>query len=221
MPTNLFTDYSQGENRVTATFLAVLERLSLPNIDRILGALLDTDFRLAAFENQPKGKKSTPDAKIGTGHAIWVETKVKLGTVRRDQIKKHLESVSAGGKLLLLTPDDNEPSWLDGLNKCVEGKEVVWSNFVTLAGAIEEILKDEEDPPSEREAFLLREFVSMLHEDGLLDPPGVLVVAARDAWPMYKHSTPQRVHIPSSYIPAFQPYSVLCRRCNPAACAQD
>ena len=76
MTTPLFSTYRQGENRITATLLAVLQRLSLPNIDRILQALLeDTAFSLVTFDNQPKGKESTPDARIGTGSAIWVETK--------------------------------------------------------------------------------------------------------------------------------------------------
>ena len=40
MTTPLFSTYRQGENRVTASFLAVLERLSLPNMDRILQDLV-------------------------------------------------------------------------------------------------------------------------------------------------------------------------------------
>ena len=187
MPTNLFTDYSQGENRVTATFLAVLERLSLPNIGHILGALIGNDtFSLAAFQNQPQGKKSTPDAKISTGHAIWVETKVKRGTARREQIKKHLESVSAGEKLLLLTPDGDKPAWIDDLNKCIGDKEVVWSDFIALAGAVGEILDDKNEPPSEREAFLLREFVQMMDDKGLLVKDRVMVRAGGFGWPYYE-----------------------------------
>ena len=65
---------------------------------------------------------------------------------------------------------------------------MVWSNFNTLAGAIGEILEDDEEPPSEKEAFLLREFLTMIREDGLLAPsgPNVVVVGASSAWPMYK-----------------------------------
>ena len=59
MTTNLFSTYRQGENRVTATFLAVLQRLSLPNIDRILGALFgETSFSLVSFDNQPRMKET-------------------------------------------------------------------------------------------------------------------------------------------------------------------
>ena len=70
MTTPLFSTYRQGENRITATFLTVLQRLSLPNIDHILRRLLGKDedsFSLVSFENQVHGKESVPDAKIGTG----------------------------------------------------------------------------------------------------------------------------------------------------------
>ena len=181
MTTNLFSTYRQGENRVTSTLMAVLQRLSLPNIDRILQALLeDSAFSLVTFNNQPKGKKSTPDARIGTGQAIWIETKTARNSVRNNQIASHLDSLRTGENLLLLTPDDKTPAKLDS--------RVTWSNFKTLAGAVEEILGDADEPPSEKEAFLLREFVSMLREDGLLHSaePRVMVLGARFAWPMYE-----------------------------------
>ncbi len=204
MTTPLFSTYRQGENRVTATFLAVLQRLSLPNIDQILGALSgETSFSLVSFENQPAGQGSRPDAKIGTGPAIWIETKTTRNAVRLCQIEKHLASLSDDEYLLLLTPDDDEPKDLpDG---------VVWSNFRTLAEAIEKILEDEEEPPSEREAFLLRELVRMFRNDGLIDTAEdtaesrVLVIAARSAWPAYQRysvywTNAHRSFRPSSHL---------------------
>ena len=180
MTTPLFSTYRQGENRITATLLAVLQRLSLPNIDLILQALLeDTAFGLVTFDNQPKGKESVPDARIGTGSAIWIETKRERNKVSIDQVKSHLKSLRPHENLLLLTPDDQAPEGLDD--------RVAWSNFRTLAGAVEHILGGENEPPSEREAFLLREFILMLQQDGLLDStePRVMVLGARFAWPMY------------------------------------
>ena len=180
MTTPLFSTYRQGENRITATLLAVLQRLSLPNIDRILQALLeDTAFGLVTFDNQPKGRESVPDARIGTGSAIWIETKRERNKVSIYQVKSHLKSLRPHENLLLLTPDDQAPEGLDD--------RVAWSNFRTLAGAVKEILGDENEPPSEREAFLLREFILMLQQDGLLDStePRVMVLGARVAWPMY------------------------------------
>ena len=184
MTTNLFSSYRQGENRVTATFMAVLQRLSLPNIDRILGALLNKpNFALVAFADQPQGKVSTPDARIGTGATIWVETKTTTGVVDCKQIEAHLQSVGDGQTLLLLTPDDYPPD-------CGKtfGDKVVWANFRTLAEVVEKILSDADAPPSEREAFLLREFISMLRQDGLLvtGENRVMVRAARMAWPIYQ-----------------------------------
>ncbi len=179
---NLFSTYRQGENRITSTFLAVLQRLSLPNIDRILRTLIeDTAFSLVSFENQPKRERSTPDARIRTGPTIWIETKTASNTVRSGQIRRHLESLGDGERLLLLTPDDDQPGDLRD--------EVIWSNFRTLIKAIEEILEDKSEPPSEKEAFLLREFISMIQEDGLIGSTEsrVLVVAAREAWPIYKN----------------------------------
>lgn len=182
MHNNLFSTYRQGENRITSTFLAVLQRLSLPNIDRILRALIEeTTFSLVSFENQPRRKRSTPDARIRTGPAIWIETKTESNAVRSEQIRRHLESLGDGERLLLLTPDDNQPGDFE--------KRVIWSNFRTLVATIKEILEDESEPPSEKEAFLLREFILMVQEDRLIDSTGsrVLVVAAREAWPTYNN----------------------------------
>ena len=181
MTSPLFSTYRQGENRVTATLLAVLQRLSLPNIDRILQALLeDTDLSLVTFDNQPKGKDSTPDARIGTGQSVWIETKTARAAVNPGQIRNHLRRLSEREKLLLLTPDDHAPSNLPD--------RVAWSNFSNLVGAIDDILEDKDEPPSEKESFLLREFTRMLRQDGLLDSaePRVMVLAAKWAWPMYE-----------------------------------
>ena len=99
----LFSTYRQGENRVADTFLSVLQRLSLPSIDHILGALLgETGFSLVTFENQPIGKRMTPDARIKTGPAIWIETTTARGTVDLDQIRKLLKGVS---KVYVCTPN--------------------------------------------------------------------------------------------------------------------
>ena len=111
---------------------------------------------------------------------MWIETKTTGDTVNSRQLNNHLNSLGRGENLLLLTPDDQAPSGLHST--------VAWSNFRTLASAVEDILEDESDPPSEREAFLLREFILMLRQDGLLDStaPRVMVLAARMAWPEYQ-----------------------------------
>ena len=150
-------------------------------MDRILQALLEDDaFSLVTFENQPQGKDSIPDAEIRTGSAIWIETKTKSNAVNSNQLRNHLNAVGPRESLLLLTPDEKAPTDLDD--------RVAWSSFGTLVGAIQDILSDESDPPSEKEAFLLREFILMLKQDGLLDSSEarVIVFAAKSAWPMYE-----------------------------------
>ena len=203
MATNLFSTYRQGENRVTSTLMAVLQRLSLPNIDGILQALLDRDdFNLATFENQPsltRGTRKRPDAKIERGSNIWIETKTTQGQTDIGQVKQYLEVIGPSETLLLLTPDNEKPKDLP--------QQVVWTNFLSLAGAIKDILDHEDSPPFEMEAFLLREFLSMLREDGLLisSADKVMVVSARIAWPIYKefnvytHAPYKRFH-PANHI---------------------
>ena len=204
MRTPLFSTYSQQENLVTSTFVAALQRLSLPNMDRILQALLDEkeDFRLVTFENQPKFEHSTPDARIGTRPGIVIETKIQRDAVRHRQVENHLKGLREGENLLLLTPDDGPPSAV-GLDD-----RVVWSNFSTLSGAIEEILRGgddiEDEPPSEREAFLLREFNLMLNRLSLTISPEdrVMVVPAAEAWPMYNQLGGYRRNPDISYRPS-------------------
>ena len=189
MTTPLFSTYRQGENRITGTLLAVLQRLSLPNTDRILRTLLEEDsFSLVSFQNQVKTERSVPDALIRMGpdlHSIWIETKTAPNQLNTCQIKNHLKSVGEGEKLLALTPDNDRPAVLDQL-ECRQDR-VVWSNFDALAEAVNAILGDVDDPPTERERFLLRELIAMLQDDGLLSAgPTVAIVAASSGWPMYQ-----------------------------------
>ena len=189
MTTPLFSTYSQGENRVTATFLAVLQRLSLPNMNRILGALLsEEDFSMVTFANQPQGKGSVPDARIDVGHGLWIETKIASDAVNVGQIRKHMKAVGRAENLLVLTPDDYEPAglWSPSLAQHYRDR-IVWSNFSTLDGVMTEILEDNESPPSEFEAFLLREFSAFLQQEGLTitAKDRVMVVPAIRAWSRY------------------------------------
>ena len=192
MTTPLFSTYSQGENRVTATFLAVLQRLSLPNMNRILGALLgerEEDFNLVSFVNQPQGIESTPDAKIETGQGVWFETKTESNAVGLKQIRSHMKAVRGDEKLVVLTPDDGKPPVLDSTNlREGDRNRIAWASFNTLDDIVKDILEDQQTPPSEFEAFLLREFSAFLQQEGVITIPSgnrVMVVSAGKAWPGY------------------------------------
>ena len=83
MSDSIFSTYRAGENRVTASILAVLRSLSLGRCQRILAALLEqSEFELVRFQNQPaKGSIGVPDAEISSSFRILVETKIKPNTL--------------------------------------------------------------------------------------------------------------------------------------------
>ena len=186
---SIFSTYSTGENRVTASFLAVLQSLSLGRIERLIGALLEqSEFQLVQFQNQPsKGGSGVPDAIIQSSCRLLVETKIKRNAVRAKQLERHLERLDVANEanrlLLVLTPDDARPSAFDAL----QDDRLVWASFAALDQAIDEMLDDKAEVISEREAFLLREFQTMLMAENLVGGANdVVVVPARHAWPEYE-----------------------------------
>ena len=186
---NIFSTYKAGENRVTGSFLAVLRSLSLDRMQSLLSKLLeDSNFELIQFVNQPsQGADGVPDAMIQSTVCLLIETKVKLNSVNLPQLQRHLkrlsESSAATKRLLVLTPDKDEPKAIAELNT----QQVAWSSFADLNEAIEEILSDRRQVVSERETFLLRELQNMLEAEHLLaNQHDIVVVAARNAWPEYQ-----------------------------------
>ena len=189
MPTNLFSTYSTGENRVTASFLAVLRSLSLDRIQRVLGALLEqSEFELVKFQNQPsKGAAGVPDAIIQSSCTLLIETKIKRNTANRKQLERHLKRLDGATEstclLLVLTPDTSKPRVFDS----IEDERLVWASFAALDQVIDEMLDDKAEVVSEREAFLLRELQNMLMTEKLIGSANdVVVVPARNAWPEYE-----------------------------------
>lgn len=189
MATNLFSTYSTGENRVTASILAVLRSLSLDRMQRLLGALLEeSEFELVTFQNQPaKGGTGVPDAIIQSSCRLLIETKIKRNAVRVDQLERHLERLDQATEtiriLLVLTPDDARPTVFDS----IKDARLAWASFAALDQAIDEMLGDKYEVVSEREAFLLRELQNMLMAEELVSSANdVVVVPARNAWPEYQ-----------------------------------
>jgi hypothetical protein len=157
----------------------------------LLGAILEeSEFELVNFQNQPaKGGEGVPDAVIQSSCRILVETKVKQNAIRANdphQITRHLQRLNQATEsrrlLLVLTPDDNCPAVLDSIND----DRLVWASFAALDQAIDQMLGDESEVTSEREAFLLRELQNMLAVENLIASANdVVVVPARNAWPEY------------------------------------
>jgi hypothetical protein len=204
MNKSIFSTYSTGENRVTASILAVLRSLALPRIERILGALMEDDnFELVRFQNQVKGEKSTPDGEIFASTRLLIETKLVRNGLTQKQLEGHLNQLnSAYERVLALTPDDVTPEIIAK----IDDPRLVWNSFAALNQALDELLTDEREVVSEREEFLLRELQKMLLAEGLVgSSKEVLVIPAREAWDFYKrhhvYSCPSgRVFQPAKYI---------------------
>jgi hypothetical protein len=200
MPNPLFSRYSQGENRVTASTLAVFERISFALLERILQTLCqEPNLSLLVIKNQykPKNADSVPDGVIQASFTYLLETKVVQNSVNLKQIKEHLIVLDnmpevAQKKLIVLTPDYEEPSLIKGLRPDV----LVWASFNALYDAISEILTMDENwlassfsLVSEQERFLLKELVQMFLAEGLINngsSDSVLIVPARGAIFDYK-----------------------------------
>ena len=185
---SIFSTYSTGENRVTASLIAVLKSLSLDRIQRLLGSILEqSEFELVRFENQPsKGGIGVPDAIIHASIRLLLETKIDRNAVGIDQLNRHLKRLDTATEavrlLLVITPDMVRPVEVDSIND----ERVIWASFSMIDHAIDEMLEDKYEVTSEREAFLLRELQGMLTAEGLLASANdVVVVAARNAWPEY------------------------------------
>jgi hypothetical protein len=184
----LFSTYSTGENRVTASILAVLRALSLQHTERLLRAMVgESTLQLIDFSNQVAGDgPGVPDAIISASFRIMIETKTARNAVDAAQLQRHLDKLGAATEskkiLLVLTPDATAPAQIS--------RSVVWASFAGLHQAIEELLGDRKEVVSEREAFLLRELQAMLEKENLLAAADeVLVVAALWALDEYKHTS--------------------------------
>lgn len=187
MPRNpLFSTYRQGENRVTASMLAVFERLDISLLERLLHSVAgEASLPFVQFTNQVASEGHTvPDAAISASFRYLFEVKTERDAVRSDQLDGHLEQLKgafAHERLFLVTPDPIEPAAV-----AARSGRVVWFNFLSLSQAIDELLADPLELVGEQARFLLRELQALFLQDGLLlEAEDTVVVAARYAYPQY------------------------------------
>tara|TARA_Y100000031_G_scaffold157028_1_gene215138 strand:+ start:790 stop:1725 length:936 start_codon:yes stop_codon:yes gene_type:complete len=111
--TNIFRHYSQAENRYTSGLISLLK----------MGSIVDSSLLENFFETLAGVKllgninfkvlreyDGTADAEILSGESIiLLETKIISGTLRKEQIKRHLIALNKyqqkNKKIILLTPD--------------------------------------------------------------------------------------------------------------------
>lgn len=184
----LFSTYPTGENRVSGSVMAVLERLSLTTLESLLSTATEEDVSLVRFRTQPTNQvgPGVPDGSIEASALYLFEVKTVPGAVDVQQLERHLEwlevSDASTKRLLVVTPDQSRPTEFDDLGA---GEQVVWVPFVRLDDAITEVLSEPVDVVGERERFLLRELAEMFRAEGLVGGFDTVVVAGRISWPEY------------------------------------
>lgn len=112
--TPLFSTYRQGENRVTASLLAVFQRIDLGFVEQLLArACGESSLEMVAFRNQvPGAGKSAPDAAITGSFRYLFEVKTSPNVVKGEQLSSHLKDLTGAFKderLFVLTPDSAQP----------------------------------------------------------------------------------------------------------------
>ena len=195
----IFSTYSQNENRVTSTILAVLEELHQKLVALILQRLTEDDnLPFLKYTNQPHKKNSTsiPDGHIEGLFSYYIETKVKKDAYEKDhnqsQLKNHLEGYvekmpeGVRSALIVITSDNSKPKFI----KQYETKNLCyWANFYKLIEIIDEILSNKEDILqyilTNRETYLLNELKNFISECPDLLPyddytKRVIVIANKD-----------------------------------------
>jgi hypothetical protein len=189
MPKNpLFSSYRSGENRVTASILAVLERVDIGVVERLLSAATgEASLPFVSFENQVAARDSpgVPDAGISASFRYLFEVKTSASALDEKQLERHLarlDGLFANERLFVLTPDGEEPSILAKL----EQPTLTWLNFHGLDQAIDELLRDETELLAEQTRFLLHELRALFDHEGLLGQEDTVIVAARNAYPEYR-----------------------------------
>jgi len=182
---SLFSTYRQGENRVTASMLAVFERIDVRVVERLLAASsgeLSLDF--VTFANQiARANGTVPDAIISASFKYLFEVKTERNAIRTGQLQGHLAQLDGRHtheRLFAVTPDDARPQVIP------DDPRIVWFSFLGLSQAIDALLNDPSELVFEHTRFLLRELQALFAADGLLGAQeDTVVVAARFAYPLY------------------------------------
>lgn len=184
----LFATYRQGENRVTASIIAVFERLDMGTLELLLGSVAEeASLTLVEFGVvKPEGKGTVPDAFISGSFRYLFEVKLRADEVRSSQIRGHLKllerSQGQNKRLFVLTPDAGPPALLGEF----ANQAVSWLSFARLNEAIEDLLGTSAETLSERERYLLRELQALFAQEGLLSRADTVIVPAGRAYDEYQ-----------------------------------
>lgn len=182
----LFSTYSTGENRVTATIISVLERINIQIFNEIIRFIEgESTIELIKYTNQDVNNNSIPDARIMAKFDYLFETKIVPNSVDVEQINNHIQNMDEDfSKLFVLTPDENEP---EQLKTTTNYDKIKWFNYNHLLEALEGVIEDS-DIITYTEKYFLNELINFLYYENLIleDVSNkALIVPAKDAWDEY------------------------------------
>lgn len=119
---NIFTRYKQEENHLTNGLISILSMSRLDNPNFLTSFLRDVlglspNGEIDTFRVLGGLQGGTWDGEVcGEDFCILFETKIVSGTLRREQIRSHLQRLKHRSerlrKLVLLTPDDSNSSYI-------------------------------------------------------------------------------------------------------------
>ena len=102
MPDSIFSTYRTGENRVTASILAVLRSLALHRIERLLGALRSKDIGSSfmasplAVARRLRERAKTRGCSKRLAHEVIPRSPKKLGYVLRNSVLRSAGFLTSG-----------------------------------------------------------------------------------------------------------------------------
>jgi hypothetical protein len=197
MANPLLSTYSGGENRVTASTLAVFERVGLSIVQELLEAAtgIGPELTTVTYTNQDVGDGSVPDAVIAARFRWIFETKTVPGAYSADghgrhQLRGHANQLvdDPEARLFVLTPDAERPAWFDELDRVDPSVKdrVLWLSFRLLDQAIREVIESRGRVVPEQARVLLFELTALYESAGLLTQDDTVIVAANVAWDEFR-----------------------------------
>lgn len=139
--TNIFRHYSQDENRYTNGLISLLKIGSKVDNGILIefGRLIEISLSQNSTFKVLRELEGTSDAEISDDNSIiLIETKIVSGTVRKEQIRRHLNTLDKykqkNKRLILLTPDNANSHYIKQFIKISPRTiaHITWNSIIQL-----------------------------------------------------------------------------------------
>jgi len=178
---NIFSHYKQQEDQFTNGLMSILDLSQCHGGDRsLVHRFLKDVFGISLGQDRCRVRvlrdiEGTADAEIWDNtHCIRIETKIRSGTLRNEQLRDHLkrlkESPARRKALLLITPDDHKSDYISRImakpyvQKFVDGssdhriEHVEWR---VIYKYLEDFAKELELSPT---SLLIQQFLEQIYD---------------------------------------------------------